>query len=335
MELSIDSDDIDIEDAAVAVEHVVEVIRNLVHDPEHPSVRGLRDPDVWGVENTEHIHREGLIVERAGDRIDEERADRVEIVLADIRHKNRESGAGVYDEQALAPVEPEQVQIPIVVTGFDLGQLRWPEADQLQRFCGAANDHANTLDGSSGRSAILIGMSDSDFVPRHDDRTVPVALRERVATITVITDRVCEEHLDDEYAELCRTLTVRLARKRPSPLDRGEPRIWAAGVVYTVGSINFLFDKSQPPYVRADKLAEHIGVVQSTMANKSARIRSLLALSWYEPELTLRGILERNPFAWMVTVNGIPFDARTLPREIQDEARRLGLIPDLEGRRAA
>ena len=70
------------------------------------------------------------------------------------------------------------------------------------------------------------------------------------------------------------------------PLERGDPRIWAAGVIYTVGSINFLFDKSQPPHLRADKLAEHVGVVQSTMVNKSARIRSLLRLSWYEPELT-------------------------------------------------
>jgi hypothetical protein len=301
LELTIDRDDVDVEDVAVAVEHVVEVIRDVVHDPEHPPVRGLRDPDVCGVENTEHIHREGLIVERGGDRTDEERADRVEIVL-------------------------------IVVASFDLSQRRWAEADQRQRFCRAANDRAIKLVALSGLCAILIGMSDPNVVPRHNDRTLPAALRERVATITVITDRVCEEHLDDEYAALSRTLTVRLARKRPSPLDRGEPRIWAAGVVYTVGSMNFLFDKSQPPYVRADKLAEHVGVVQSTMANKSARIRSLLGLSWYEPELNRRAILEQNPFAWMVTVNGTPFDARTLPDEIQEEARRLGLIPDLDSR---
>jgi hypothetical protein len=178
-------------------------------------------------------------------------------------------------------------------------------------------------------------MSESDVFPRNEDRTVPPALRERVATIVAIIDLVCEQHLDGEYAVLCRTLTVRLARKRPSPLDRGDPRIWAAGVIYTVGSINFLFDKSQPPHLRADKLAEHVGVVQSTMANKSARIRSLLGLSWYEPELTRYENLEQNPFAWMVTVNDILLDARTLPDEIQAEARRLGLIPDLDRRRAA
>jgi hypothetical protein len=30
-------------------------------------------------------------------------------------------------------------------------------------------------------------------------------LRERVAAITTITDLVCRQHLDDEYAALCRT----------------------------------------------------------------------------------------------------------------------------------
>jgi len=98
LEPSIDRDDVDIENAAVAVEHVVEVVRVVVHDSEHPSARGLRDPDICGVENTEHIAREGLIVERSGDRTDEERANRVEVDLADIRHENRETRARMCDE---------------------------------------------------------------------------------------------------------------------------------------------------------------------------------------------------------------------------------------------
>lgn len=49
---------------------------------------------------------------------------------------------------------------------------------------------------------------------------------------------------DQEYGELCRGLVGRLARKRPSPLMRGRPEICAAGVIYTIGSLNFLFDRS-------------------------------------------------------------------------------------------
>ena len=33
--------------------------------------------------------------------------------------------------------------------------------------------------------------------------------------------------------------------------------------------------------------------------------------------------------AWIVEVDGLLVDARMLPPELQDEARRLGLIPDL------
>lgn len=46
---------------------------------------------------------------------------------------------------------------------------------------------------------------------------VPVALRPAFNEITEITDEFCMAHLDDEYAELCRRLTAKLARKRPSP----------------------------------------------------------------------------------------------------------------------
>jgi hypothetical protein len=164
---------------------------------------------------------------------------------------------------------------------------------------------------------------------------VPVTLRPVVSEIVACTDAVCEAHLDLEYRELCRRLVGRLARKRPSPLSRGDPTIWAAGVIHVIGSINFLFDRSQVPYVGADELAERVGVAKSSMANKSAMIRKLLELSWLEPELTRRSMLERNPLAWLVMLNGVPVDARTLPLELQKEARLLGLIPDLDDRRAA
>jgi hypothetical protein len=44
------------------------------------------------------------------------------------------------------------------------------------------------------------------------------------AEVAAITDRVCAEHLDDEYAVLCRKATAALARKRPSPLLRSGRR---------------------------------------------------------------------------------------------------------------
>src|ERR687896_1849558 len=84
---------------------------------------------------------------------------------------------------------------------------------------------------------------------------IPVALRDRAQQIIDVTDAACQEHLDDEYGRLARELVARLARKRPSPLVRGDVRIWAAGVIYVLGQVNFLFDRTQTPHMTADRLA--------------------------------------------------------------------------------
>jgi hypothetical protein len=164
---------------------------------------------------------------------------------------------------------------------------------------------------------------------------VPVALRDRTREILTITDEACITHLDGEYAELCRVLVARLARKRPSPLLRGDARIWAAGAIYAVGQVNFLFDQTQQPHLSADQLADRLGVVKTTMANKAGLINKTLGLGIFEPDLTRSTMLEQHPVAWLVEVNGFLVDARTLPDDLQEQARRLGLIPDLDVRRAA
>ena len=47
---------------------------------------------------------------------------------------------------------------------------------------------------------------------------VPQKIQARFEAITTLTDAVCYEHLDEEYADMSRQLTAALARKRPSPL---------------------------------------------------------------------------------------------------------------------
>jgi hypothetical protein len=147
-------------------------------------------------------------------------------------------------------------------------------------------------------------------------------LRPRVAEILSVTEDACGALLDDEYARLCTVLVARLSRKRPSPLARGDTR-------------NFLFDRSQQPHVSADQLAAQLGVAKTTMANKAALILKALEVGVFKPELTRHSMLERHPLAWLVELNGVPIDARALPAEVQEEARRRGLIPDVEDRRAA
>ena len=167
-------------------------------------------------------------------------------------------------------------------------------------------------------------------MPRtHKESTlrIPEALRHDAEEIFKLTDPFCAEHLDAEYGELCRKLVGKLARKRPSPLLRGELRIWAGAVIYTVGSVNFLFDRSQRPHMTGDQLSALTGIPKSTLAAKAKLIRNLLRIGPMEPDLCRRERLESHPYAWLISVHGVIVDARTMPPEIQAEARRRGFIP--------
>jgi len=158
---------------------------------------------------------------------------------------------------------------------------------------------------------------------------IPETLRHEVAQIFTLTDPFCAEHLDTEYGELVRKLVAKLARKRPSPLARGDLRIWAAAAIYAVGSVNFLFDRAQSPHLTGDDLSALAGVPKSTLANKAKLIRDVLRIRQMEPEFCRRQLLASNPMAWMISVDGFIVDARMMPPEVQAEALRRGLIPDL------
>jgi hypothetical protein len=157
--------------------------------------------------------------------------------------------------------------------------------------------------------------------------SVPNEMRATYEAIVALTDKVCQEHLNDEYAALCRQLAAALARKRPSPLARGKTEVWACAIAYTIGAVNFLFDKTQKPHIRADELCKAFGVNQSTGGNKSQLIRKMFDMTQMDPRWTLPSRMDKNPLAWMITVNGLMIDARYAPREVQEIAFRKGLIP--------
>ena len=48
-----------------------------------------------------------------------------------------------------------------------------------------------------------------------------------------------------------------------------------------------------------------------------------------DPDWCLPSKLDDNLLAWLITVDGFPMDVRYAPREVQEEALRLGLIPYL------
>ena len=73
---------------------------------------------------------------------------------------------------------------------------------------------------------------------KHSEK-VPNAMAERYAEVTAITDAFCRDHLSEEYAQLIRFAAAALCRKRPSPVAKGTPLSWAAGITHALGSANF------------------------------------------------------------------------------------------------
>ena len=161
--------------------------------------------------------------------------------------------------------------------------------------------------------------------------SVPKIVTPRFDTIVGLTDAMCRTHLTDEYAALARELAAALARKRPSPLMRGHCDTWACGVMYTIGAVNCLFDPAQTPHVNSRALCALFGVSQSACAAKTREIRQIFNIGPLDPRWCLPSTLADNPLVWMIPVNGVIVDIRTMPRELQEQAHQLGLIPFVPG----
>ncbi len=165
-------------------------------------------------------------------------------------------------------------------------------------------------------------------------RSATAVAKEIAGEVIEMTDAFCREYLNEEYAELCRKLALALARKRPSPLFRGRLETWAAGVVRTVGWVNFLDDPHQTPHLALYSIDEAFGISPSTGATKLKDIRTMFRIHRFDPRWTLPSKMDDNPFIWMLEINGFPLDMRYAPRELQEVAFEKGLIPYIPAERA-
>ena len=156
---------------------------------------------------------------------------------------------------------------------------------------------------------------------------VPKELSARYMEIAEIIEAFCDEKLNDEFKEICLRTLAKLCRKRPSPVTSGRARTWACGVVYAIGSNNFIFDRSQEIYMPATEIAGWFGLSKSTAGSKSAEITKLLKISHFNSEFLIQDIIDNSPFVWYLEVNGLMMDVRYMPREVQEMAYRKGLIP--------
>jgi len=155
---------------------------------------------------------------------------------------------------------------------------------------------------------------------------IPMPFRERYAELIDIIQSFCDSHLNEDYKVVCCRLAADMCQA-DSPILSGQAKSWAAGIIWTIGRVNFLSDPASKPSMTQAEFSKAIGVSLATISAKSRDIWNGLDLMQFDPEYTIACRLEDNPLIWMAEVDGIIVDLRHVPREVQEIAFEKGLIP--------
>lgn len=148
-------------------------------------------------------------------------------------------------------------------------------------------------------------------------------LKKRDEIIRLITE-ICPKHLNQEYADLAVKMANIITEVKPhSPFEKANAASWAAGIVYALGQVNFLFDQTTEPHIRADELAKLFKVSQQTASNKASQIREGMGLMPFDPTWTLPSQQERNPWnalqGMFSNVMGSPLDILSMVDDFDPE----------------
>ena len=99
--------------------------------------------------------------------------------------------------------------------------------------------------------------------------------------IFILFSGFCISHLDDEYQKLCTELFKDLLKYDSEVFNRGKEEIWAAAIIWAIGSINFLGDKDFEPYASLSDVCKYFNATTSTVGQKASKIRNWLDIDLF------------------------------------------------------
>ena len=112
--------------------------------------------------------------------------------------------------------------------------------------------------------------------------------------IIELVNRFSDDYLNDEFREFCLKLVLKLSQNPDVSLSRGKAEGWAAGAIYVIGQLNFLFDPITEYYIPNDLVASYFGVSKQTLWNRARDIRRLLNLKLGDEEFSSEYVLNLN-----------------------------------------
>ena len=145
-----------------------------------------------------------------------------------------------------------------------------------------------------------------------------IIIAEKAQRLIEMTAGFSDEYLDEDYKQLCVKLIRKMSRKRNVPFLSGRIEIWAAAIVYALGSINFLFDRGSDPYVSRDDICNYFGTSRNTTSQKAKIIRDMFKLGYWDNEFSTSYMMQNSPFLDLLLIDGLIADKYSLSQEIQE-----------------
>src|SRR6266487_2885554 len=150
MESVVEYVDVASAEAACVSDAVSKLEGHLVHEAERAAARGFRETNGVGVKLGKRVGRKALCAKLGFDGRDEVVADRADVRAMNAYPEDGEQRAGMREQETLLPIDPEQVQVPVVVGRREFAERDRAAAEQIEHPLRAAHDHPANLPASTG-----------------------------------------------------------------------------------------------------------------------------------------------------------------------------------------
>lgn len=148
-------------------------------------------------------------------------------------------------------------------------------------------------------------------------------LENRKKQLIRLTAEFCEDKLDKEHKELSRKLIQNLYNQTRRPFSSVNVNQWAAGILYSIGTANLLFDETFEPYISVRELNEYFGADPDMTFRNASFINEQLNLDIFDGGLSLLRKGKRNPLEDKISVDGIYLPMEVFSSTIQEKIKSI------------
>src|ERR1017187_10425987 len=127
--------------AASIADGYLTVERHVVHAPQHAAVRGRGQGQLLRAQVAECCRRQALAPEFPLDQLGDQVVGCAQVRCAHVGLEDREQGGGMSEQQAFAPVKPEQVGVPVPGIWWGSWSGGGARAEDSQQLLRAEQNH--------------------------------------------------------------------------------------------------------------------------------------------------------------------------------------------------